>query len=82
MLPEHVLGEEVIPIDSIVSASLGTTTRVPRPAAGCLLAFLLLLAITSGVGGCVALTGGSGAGVAMIGLAGVYAKFRKSIKTE
>ena len=57
---------EVIPVASIVSASLRTNAKVPPLAAGCLLAFVLLLAITSGVGGCVALTEGSSAGVALI----------------
>ena len=63
-----VVGDEVIPVASIVSASLGTSTPVPPVALGCLVAFFLLLVLVSGIGGCVALTEGSGAGLALIGL--------------
>ncbi|MYC32447.1 MAG: hypothetical protein F4X64_04645 [Chloroflexi bacterium] len=62
------LGDEVIPVASIVSASVGTATAVPPLALGCMVAFFLLIVLVSGIGGCVALTEGSSAGLALIAL--------------
>ena len=63
-----VVGEEVIPVASIVSASVGTATAVPPLALGCMVAFFLLIVLVSGISGCVALTEGSSAGLALIAL--------------
>ena len=63
-----VVSEEVIPVASIVSASVGTATAVPPLALGCMVAFFLLIVLVSGIGGCVALTEGSSAGFALIAL--------------
>ena len=72
--PERVaVGDEVIPVASIVSASVGTATAVPPLALGCMVAFFLLIVLVSGIGGCVALTEGSNAGFALIALGVVAA---------
>lgn len=67
------VGDEVIPVASIVSASVGTATAVPPLALGCMVAFLLLIVLVSGIGGCVALTEGSSAGLVLIALGVVSA---------
>ena len=72
--PERVaIGDEVIPVASIVSVSVGTATAVPPLALGCMVAFFLLIVLVSGIGGCVALTEGSNAGLALIALGVVSA---------
>ena len=67
--PERVVvGDEMIPVASIVSGSVGTATAVPPLALGCMVAFFLLIVLVSGIGGFVALTEGSSAGLALIAL--------------
>ena len=50
-----VIGDEVIPVASVVSGSLGTSTIMPQLAQGCLGACCLLLAVACVIMGFIAL---------------------------